>query len=106
SYEIPNELTNLHMGIAVRHDFYVIFKEAVNNLAKYSNATEAQIQLEYMHQYLTLTIKDNGKGFDANTVVKGNGLKNIQNRSKKIGAVYSLHSTPGTGTTVKLQMKL
>lgn len=105
NYNIAPDIKHLHLGLAVRYDFYIIFKEAVNNLAKYSEATEAHIALEYYHPYLVLTIHDNGKGFDVHTINNGNGLRNMQNRSQKMGAKYSLHSAPGKGTTITLHVR-
>lgn len=104
-YHIADNIKHLHLGLAVRHDFYVIFKESINNLAKYSSASEAFISLEFMQPYLVLTISDNGKGFDENTIKKGNGLKNMQNRAAKIGAKYYLQSERGKGTTITLHIK-
>jgi signal transduction histidine kinase len=55
---------------------------------------------------LILTISDNGKGFDPNAIrYNGNGLKNMQTRAKKIGAVYHLQTETDKGTTVTLQVK-
>jgi signal transduction histidine kinase len=93
------------MSIAVRHDFFVIFKEAVNNLAKYSDASEAYISLEFLPPHLILTIRDNGKGFDPQIISMGNGLKNMQSRAKKMGAQYHLLSVQGRGTTITLRVK-
>jgi len=104
-YDIANNLKHLHLGVAIRHDFYVIFKEAVNNLAKYSQATEAHISLEFLPPYIVLTISDNGKGFDVTKIKNGNGLKNMESRSKKIGAIYDLRSVAGEGTTITLKVK-
>jgi ligand-binding sensor domain-containing protein/signal transduction histidine kinase len=104
-YNIENDIKHLHLGLAVRHDFYVIFKEAVNNLAKYSEATEAYISLKYLHPYLVLSINDNGKGFDIQCVKNGNGLRNMESRAKKMGAEYQLHSVQGKGTTITLQIR-
>ena len=104
-YNIANNLKRLHLGVAVRHDFFVIFKEAVNNLAKYSEATEAHINLDFVQPYIILTIRDNGKGFDLKNIQRGNGLKNMEKRAEKIEAKYQLHTTPGEGTTITLQVK-
>lgn len=104
-YHIADNLKHLHLGLAVRHDFFVIFKEAVNNLAKYSSASEAYIKLDFISPDLVLTIKDNGKGFDPQNVSKGNGLKNMRSRADKIGAKYCLQTEPGKGTTVKLSIR-
>ncbi len=103
-FKIADDLKHLHLGVAVRHDFFVIYKEAVNNLAKYSEASEAHINLEFHHPCLMLTIRDNGKGFDPEKIKSGNGLKNMESRAKKIGAVYHLHTVAGEGTTITLQV--
>ncbi len=105
-FKIADNLKHLHLGVAVRHDFFVIYKEAVNNLAKYSEASEAHINLEFHHPCLILTIRDNGKGFDPEKIKSGNGLKNMESRAKKIGAVYHLHTVSGGGTTITLQVNL
>ena len=103
---VEDNIKQLRLGLKVRHDFLIIYKEAINNLAKYSAATTANICLKYQQPYLVLTISDNGKGFDPNTIRNnGNGLKNMKTRAQKIGAVYHLHSEPGTGTTITLQVK-
>jgi signal transduction histidine kinase len=104
-YQIANNLKHLHLGVAMRHDFFVIFKEAINNLAKYSEATEAHVELEFVQPYSILTIKDNGKGFDPKIIQNGNGLKNMKKRAEKIKAKYHLHSAPGQGTIITLQVK-
>jgi signal transduction histidine kinase len=105
NYDIADNLKHMHLGLAVRHDFFVIFKEAINNLAKYSSATEAFIKLEFSHHYLILTVADNGKGFDPKEIKRGNGLRNMQNRADKIGARYVLESQPGKGTTINLYIR-
>lgn len=102
---IADNIKNLRLGLTVRHDFLVIYKEAVNNLAKYSAASEANINLEFQHPFLILTIRDNGKGFDPKMIKNGNGLKNMQSRAIKIGAIYHLHTGIGKGTTITLQVK-
>jgi signal transduction histidine kinase/ligand-binding sensor domain-containing protein len=104
-YTIENEIKRLHLGLALRHDFYVIFKEAVNNLAKYSEATEASINLKYVHPYLILSITDNGKGFDIKNIKEGNGLRNMESRAKKMGAQYELYSACEKGTTITLRVR-
>jgi signal transduction histidine kinase len=104
-FNVEENVKQLRLGLTVRHDFLVIYKEAVNNLAKYSVASEANISLEFHHPYLMLTIIDNGKGFDPQKIKSGNGLKNMQSRAKKISAVYHLHTEIGKGTTITLQVK-
>ena len=106
NFNVEDNVKQLKLGLTVRHDFLIIYKEAVNNLAKYSAATLVNICLKYQQPYLILTISDNGKGFDPNTIsYNGNGLKNMQTRAKKIGALYHLQTAGGQGTTITLQVK-
>ena len=106
NFNVEDNIKQLRLGLKVRHDFLIIYKEAINNLAKYSAATTANICLKYQQPYLTLTISDNGRGFDTNSIRhNGNGLKNMQTRARKIGAVYHLNTVPGQGTTITLQVR-
>jgi ligand-binding sensor domain-containing protein/two-component sensor histidine kinase len=89
----------------IRRDLFMIFKEALNNLAKYSQAKESKINMEFDRGELKLIIEDNGVGFDVNQTPRGNGLKNMEERAKTIGAKYKLVSTPGTGTRIELYFK-
>lgn len=89
-----------------RRDFYLIFKEAVNNLAKYSGAANATVRVTAEDNTIAMLIKDDGKGFDINTIKPGNGLSNMEQRAKASGSVLDVESVPGEGTTVRLRMKI
>jgi ligand-binding sensor domain-containing protein/two-component sensor histidine kinase len=106
SYEIefPEKLTDVKLEMGKRKDLYFIFKEAVNNLIKYSGATHASIVLTIQQKRLTLLIKDNGKGFNPATVVMGNGLQNMQHRAGIWNATLKIESRKGAGTSIFLQM--
>ena len=104
-WKVNDAVKHVHIGPAVRHNLLLIFKEAVNNLAKYSEASEANIILDFQHSFLVLTIRDNGKGFDKEMIHAGNGLQNMVSRAKKIGAKYDLCTAPGKGTVIILQVK-
>lgn len=104
-WKVSDSIKEVQLGLAERHDLLLIFKEAVNNLAKYSEASEATINLDFKRPFLVLTISDNGKGFDPETINEGNGLHNMECRAKKIGAKYHLHTVIDNGTTITLQLK-
>ncbi|MBE7173188.1 MAG: histidine kinase [Williamsia sp.] len=106
-YDPP--VTGLFLQMETRKNFYLIFKEAINNALKYAGATCIEVSIRKHHQYLELTIKDNGAGFDVYAVqhaapasLSGNGLQNMRMRAAEIGAVYELESRQGEGTTVLL----
>ncbi|MFA5330470.1 MAG: tetratricopeptide repeat protein [Prolixibacteraceae bacterium] len=77
---------------------YRICQEWINNILKYSDAKQITVQLTADDTELTLTIEDNGSGFDKNllTQSKGNGWKNINSRSNLIHGVLDLETRPGT----------
>lgn len=89
-----------------RHALYLIFKEAVNNMAKYSHATEATVSLVRAKGFLVLTISENGKGFNPDTVKYGNGINNMKRRADHIHAVFNLQATPGKGTLLTLNIPI
>ncbi|MEI9918849.1 MAG: tetratricopeptide repeat protein [Bacteroidota bacterium] len=82
---------------------YRVCQEWINNVLKYSGATEISMQLVQHQQELVITIEDNGKGFDTNTLVlsQGNGWKNIQSRLAMVHGQIEIDSVAGRqGTTV------
>jgi two-component system, NarL family, sensor histidine kinase UhpB len=89
-----------------RRNLFLIFKEAINNAAKYSQATQLKISLVKTSHHLHLTVADNGKGFDEATVKAGNGLRNMRERAKEINGIISLKSKVAEGTKVELQVPI
>jgi signal transduction histidine kinase len=89
-----------------RQSLYLIAKEAINNIAKYAQATEVAISLSVSEKNLHLTITDNGKGFDPGSAGKGNGFLNFQERTREMEGEMTLESQPGTGTTLRVIIPL
>ncbi|HEY3385205.1 MAG TPA: ATP-binding protein, partial [Saprospiraceae bacterium] len=84
-------------------------KEAVNNIAKYSEATEVDFQFSLKKGLLYMKIEDNGKGFDLESLPSegtGNGLKNLRKRAEEIGGKLEIISIPGEGTSVELRVSV
>ena len=93
---------NRKIPVNYRQNIFYIFKEAINNILKHANAKEVRIELSYIEKIFTLTIKDNGIGFNLDTVKKGNGLKNMKMRADRIGA--SLQFITDTGSLIILKL--
>jgi len=93
-----------------RRDFYLIFKEAVNNLVKYSKASRALVEVKLNSHSINLLIRDNGKGFDSTKVHAetsgGNGLYNMKQRADKWKGGLTIESLPGEGTVVRVSMRI
>ncbi|MCX6277648.1 MAG: tetratricopeptide repeat protein, partial [Bacteroidetes bacterium] len=87
--EILNEKK---LSLEERRNFYLIFKEAVNNLVKYSNATHASITLTNENNFIRLGIRDDGVGFDLLQENAGNGLKNMKRRAEEMKAEFKIES--------------
>jgi ligand-binding sensor domain-containing protein/two-component sensor histidine kinase len=102
----PNGAEKMFMPMDQRRDFYLIFKEAVNNLAKYSRATEAEINVWSDDHTIHLRVSDNGRGFDLQQVQQGNGIQNMKQRAEKWKAALLVESAIGKGTVISLDMKL
>ncbi|MDJ1495274.1 two-component regulator propeller domain-containing protein [Cytophagaceae bacterium DM2B3-1] len=101
--QVPDSIENLKLAMEKRRDFYLIFKEAVNNLVKYSHCSQARIVITVDHHHLQMTIEDDGVGFDPTTHQDRNGLRNLQKRAESLKGSLSIRSALGQGTTIRLQ---
>lgn len=90
------------LNLEQRKDLYMIFKEAINNAVKYSNATEISISIIVDENIMQLQITDNGKGFDSTKINHGNGLNNMHSRAMTMNATLRIKSILNTGTTILL----
>src|SRR3989337_2033752 len=81
-----------------RRDFFLIFKEAVNNAAKYSRAAKVEIKIAKEKEQLHLSISDDGIGFTATKETSSNGLKNMKTRAEALRGSLHIQSEPGKGT--------
>jgi signal transduction histidine kinase len=104
--EFPDKLDDLKLGMDKRKDLYFIFKEAINNLVKYSGALYVEVSITIEKRILKLIIKDNGKGFAKEKIAKGNGLDNMLHRANAWNAILNINSEENKGTTVFLEMEL
>jgi len=83
-----------------RKNLLLITKEAINNIAKYSGASEAFITFNQQGNEVLLNIRDNGKGFDKTVTGHGNGLGNIEQRCRQLNGIFMIESGTGKGVTI------
>jgi ligand-binding sensor domain-containing protein/two-component sensor histidine kinase len=102
NFTIQDPVLYIKMNMEARKDLFLVFKEAVNNAAKYSKATQVTITMDEENNYLRLTIQDNGIGFDTALADNGNGLGNMQKRADAMKGSLKIHSSENKGTTVSL----
>lgn len=89
-----------------KKNLFLIFKETINNAAKYSQATEVDITLRRSDGHLVMTVSDNGRGFAKQDVGGGNGLKNMDARATAMHAQISVTSSAGKGTRIELELPI
>jgi len=97
---VDERVLNESLGMQQRKDFFLIFKEAINNAAKYAAATVVNIELKKEEGNMILKIQDDGKGFQRTEITSSNGLKNIDSRAKVLGGTASIVSEKDKGTIV------
>lgn len=68
----------------MKSNLFLIFKEAVNNLVKYSGCTQAVLTLSFDEQQIHLSVEDNGQGFEIDEMKARGGLSNMQHRAEEI----------------------
>jgi len=100
-----DRLNSLKMEMARRKDFFLVYKEALNNIIKYAECRNVWIDLKQDGAWVNLTIRDDGKGFDMQQEVRGNGLINMQKRAEALKGKFTIQSEPGKGTRVELTFK-
>jgi signal transduction histidine kinase len=74
--------------------------EALQNVAKYAEASNAVIRLAHVDGELTFEVEDDGKGFDASSTGYGTGLQGMADRLDALGGTIKVRSTPESGTTI------
>ncbi len=89
-----------------RRDLYLIFKEAVNNAAKYAKCHFIRTDIQIDKNILTMHISDDGNGFNSSTVKQGNGLLNMQKRAATHRGSCRIQSKEGSGTEIEVVFNL
>jgi len=99
---IADELPSLSPD--VEQCIYRVAQEAVTNVAKHAKAKTLTVNLESTEEKVTLTVHDDGVGFDLDKKDKANdyGLEGMQERAQLVGGKLTVTSKPDEGTTVKL----
>ncbi|GAA4236342.1 hypothetical protein GCM10022291_20460 [Postechiella marina] len=87
-------------------NMYRIIQEAVNNAIKYAGATHVNVDIKKENNSILFSIIDNGKGFNAQTIIRGNGLNNIKKRASDINASLKIESKIDKGTQITFSVKV
>ena len=106
--DLPHDLPAMPLPPEMRHNIFLVVKEALTNVLKHTDAKEVHVQAKAMADQLEFVVQDNGRGFDPAKVSqesKRNGLANMRRRAETMGGKLEVTSTP-QGTTVRLIVKV
>ncbi|GAB3715889.1 hypothetical protein GCM10027592_56720 [Spirosoma flavus] len=106
SFQITTEVAQVPIPIEHRRNVYLIGKEALTNLAKYSQATQALVRITKADHQLQVWIEDNGQGFDPTQPSQRTGQVSMQQRAQAMGGRLRIHSAPGQGTRLELRVTI
>ncbi len=100
SYDFDELKMDNKLPVSVKENLYLIFKEAVNNIAKYSNGDKVVVGIHTKNGEYVLRIHDNGNT-SKGTKKTGQGLRNMEMRAKRIGGMFNFDDNDGFTVTLK-----
>lgn len=92
--------------LEIRRHIFLMYKETLTNVVRHAKATQCTIEAKKVGNKIHIIIRDNGIGFNVQSVKKNNGLFNIFHRAEKINAHVELLSEEGKGTCVELHVPI
>jgi signal transduction histidine kinase len=106
--DVPAELPAQPLPPDVRHNIFLIVKEALTNVLKHAGGSVVFLQIKTDGQVLKIIIADDGQGFDPRSPATSrphNGLKNMRRRAEAVGGTLALTSDPGKGTRMEFSVR-
>ncbi len=101
-FNVDSQLNDKKFTSLVGINVYRTIQEAINNAMKYAEAKNIAVDVEKINSQIKITIQDDGKGFDYNTIEHGNGLQNMKKRITDLGGTFNLVSLLNKGTTITI----
>ena len=102
--DFPDQIPELQIPTNVRHNLFLVVKEALNNVVKHARADEVWLRLATTVEALQIEIEDNGCGFGRTSDSPGaDGLRNMRQRMKEIGGECRIESRIGSGTKIIIE---
>jgi signal transduction histidine kinase len=100
--DMDESLPMVALTSEIRHNLSLVVREALNNVAKHSKATEVWLRIHWKDGILHVIIEDNGCGFNGAEAAPGNGLVNMCRRLEKIGGRFEVDRGPDSGTVCRI----
>jgi signal transduction histidine kinase len=104
--EVVDLPRNTPISSQTRHNIIMAVKEAVHNVIKHSSAAEVTLHVGFDGELLTLSVQDDGCGFDPSAQAGGSGLSNMKRRLADIGGTCCIRSERGKGTKVEMTLPI
>ena len=117
-FDVPAQVPPLQLSGAVRHDLFLVVREAINNAVKHARAKIVRLGVRLEgppfgeQPTLVITIEDDGQGFAVDaaggdgTSTSGSGLANMRRRVEALGGRFTVASRPGLGSRIELAVPL
>lgn len=116
---LPRTLPSLPVSAETRHNLFLAFEEALNNVLKHSGAARANVEMSVTPARFAISVADNGRGFPGGNGAtvrtaavgsrgrrSGNGLVNMRQRLESVGGQCVVENRPGAGVVVRLRIPL
>jgi signal transduction histidine kinase len=98
---VVTQLEAVKIGAAAQLTVYRLVQESLTNVGKYAEATQVHVTLQCLEGYVSIDVKDNGKGFTPEQLIVGtHGLAGMRHRVEAIGGRLTVTSAPGTGARI------
>src|SRR5205823_3216446 len=96
--DFPKDVPTMRISRESQRNIFSTVKESINNCVKHAGATEIYIALKLDNDQFSITVSDNGGGFEMNNLKgSGNGLRNMKQRIETVGGVFSIISSKTAG---------
>jgi len=105
--DVPDHTPVRAVPSNVRHNLFLVVKEALQNIVKHAHASEVWLRVQIGERSLRIAVEDNGCGFDrAPQDAWADGLRNMRQRLAEIGGDCQIQSQVGRGTTITIELSL
>jgi signal transduction histidine kinase len=106
NFSAPADDARSNLGADIRRQVYLVFKESIHNALRHAGCSRVEIELDLHGDQLSLTIRDDGRGFAPDEEVDGHGLESMRRRASELRGTLDVESRPGSGTVVTLRFPL
>jgi signal transduction histidine kinase len=105
-FEMESKYKDIKFTSVEGMNIYRTIQEAINNSIKYAEASKINVVISKNEEVITITVSDNGIGFNKDEVVLGNGISNMKKRITDIKGTFEMYSKVKEGTRIKITIEI